>query len=62
MSKRELSGRLITPQGIIKGRAEYENGIITAIKPDESVKSKSFVAPGFIESWGKISFRRMSKR
>lgn len=49
MSKQSIGGNLITPNGIIKGAAEYENGIITAIKPDESVKSERFVAPGFID-------------
>ena len=49
MSKQSVCGNLITPGGIIKGTAEYENGIITAIKPDESVESENFVAPGFID-------------
>ncbi|MBP5155102.1 MAG: N-acetylglucosamine-6-phosphate deacetylase [Clostridia bacterium] len=49
MSKQSVGGNLITPQGIIKGTAEYENGIITAIKPDGSVESENFVAPGFID-------------
>ena len=49
MSKQSVSGNIITPQGIIKGVAEYENGIITAVNPDETVKSEYFVAPGFID-------------
>lgn len=48
MSKQYLSGRIITPDGIIKGRVGYENGIITEIAEFDN-GSEVYIAPGFID-------------
>lgn len=48
MSKQYLSGRIITPDGIIKGRVGYENGIITEIAEFDN-DSEVYIAPGFID-------------
>ena len=48
MSKQYLSGKIITPDGIIKGRVGYENGIITEITESDN-DSELYIAPGFID-------------
>lgn len=48
MSKQYVSGKIITPDGIIKGRVGYENGIITEITESDN-DSELYIAPGFID-------------
>ncbi len=45
---KEISGRIITPNGIINGRVVFENGIITDIA-SEKAEGGYYVAPGFID-------------
>ncbi len=48
MSKQYLSGKIITPDGIINGKVGYENGIITEITKSD-VDGGLYIAPGFID-------------
>ena len=48
MNKRSLSGRIITPLGVINGRVGFENGVIDDIAEQGSA-GEYYVAPGFID-------------
>ncbi len=48
MSKHSLSGKIITPNGIIEGFVSYENGIISEIEAGVA-ETDYYVAPGFID-------------
>lgn len=48
MSKQYLSGRIITPDGIINGSVCFENGVITEINSGNA-ESDLYIAPGFID-------------
>lgn len=48
MNKQSLSGKVITPNGIIEGSVSFENGIITEIESG-SAENSFYIAPGFID-------------
>ncbi len=48
MSKQYLSGKVITPDGIIDGSVSFENGVISEIK-EGVAENNYYIAPGFID-------------
>ena len=48
MNKGSLRGRIITPRGIVNGKAVFENGVITAVEEGDPGEGL-YVAPGFID-------------
>ncbi|MBQ4317020.1 MAG: N-acetylglucosamine-6-phosphate deacetylase [Clostridia bacterium] len=48
MSKQYLSGKVITPDGIIDGSVSFENGLISEIK-EGTAENNYYIAPGFID-------------
>ena len=48
MSKQYLSGKVITPDGIINGSVSFENGVISEIK-ECVAENNYYIAPGFID-------------
>ncbi|MBO5869635.1 MAG: N-acetylglucosamine-6-phosphate deacetylase [Clostridia bacterium] len=48
MSKQYLSGKVITPDGIINGSVSFENGLISEVK-EGNAENNYYIAPGFID-------------
>ena len=48
MSKQYLSGKVITPDGIINGSVSFENGLISEVK-EGTAENNYYIAPGFID-------------
>lgn len=48
MSKQYLSGKVITPDGIINGSVSFENGLISEVTEGKA-ENNYYIAPGFID-------------